>query len=114
MFLASKYYIRPEKVAEYQKWLLSDHTKDLIKRYEKETDFKYIDTYFPILGFGDDAIVDWYEIPNWASFDKIRTSKTVQEFSDQMWDFLDTSRFVSSVVSRTTSDVQISAPPKKK
>lgn len=114
MYLASKYYIKAEKMAEFQKWLLSSHTKDLIKRFEKETGFKYIDTYFPILGFGDDAIIDWYEITNWASFDKIRTSKAMQEFSDQTWDFTDTSRYVSSVVYRTTSDVQISAPPKKK
>lgn len=114
MFLASKYYIEAEKMAEYQKWLLSSDAKDLIKRFEKETGWKYIDTYFPIIGFGDDVIIDWYEIPNWASFDKLRTSKAMEEYSDKTWDFMDTTRFVSSVVYRTTSDVQIPAPPKKK
>ncbi len=114
MFLASKYYIKAEKTAEFQKWLLSDDAKDLIKKFEKETGFKYIDTYFPILGFGDDAIVDWYEIPNWATLDKVRTSKTMQEMSDKTWDFMDNTRFVSSVVYRATSDVQVFAPPKKK
>ena len=114
MFLASKYYVKTEKMAEYQKWLLSSEGKDLLKRFEKESGFKYIDTYFPILGFGDDAIIDWYEIPNWATLDKIRTSKTMQEYSDKTWDFMDTTRFVSSVVYRSTSDVQVFAPPKKK
>ena len=114
MFLASKYYVKAEKMADFQKWLLSSDAKDLIKRLEKEIGIKYIDTYVPILGFGDDAIVDWYEIPNWATLDKVRTSKTMQEMSDKTWDFMDTTRFVSSVVYRTTSDVQITAPPKKK
>jgi len=120
MFFASKYYIKAEKMAEFQKWLLSSDAKDLIKRFEKETGFKYVDTYFPILGFGEDAIVDWYEIPNWATLDKIRTSKVMEEMSNKTWDFMDTSRFASSVVYRTTNDVQIlgdlysSAPPKKK
>ncbi len=114
MFLAMKYYVKAEKMAEFQKWLLSSDAKDLIKRFEKETGFKYVDTYFPILGFGDDAIIDWWEIPSWAALDKIRTSKTMQEMSDKTWDFCDNTRFVSSVVYRPTSDVQIPAPPKKK
>ena len=114
MFLAAKYYIKAEKMAEYKKWLLSDDAKDLFKREEKETGFKYIDTYFPILGFGDDAIEDWYEIPNWATLDKTRTSKTNQEYSDKTWEFMDNTRFASSVVYRTTSDVQTPVPPKKK
>jgi hypothetical protein len=114
MFLASKYYLMAEKMAEYQKWLLSSDAKDLIKRFEKEIGCKYIDTCFPILGFGEDAIVDWYEIPSWAALDKIRTSKAFEEMSDKTWDFMDNMRFASAVVYRTTKDVQIPAPPKKK
>ena len=114
MFLASKYYVKAEKMAEFQKWLLSSDAKNLIKRFEKETGFKYVTTYFPILGFGDDAICDWYEIPNWATLDKIRTSKAMQEMSDKTWDFMDNTRFASSVVYRSTSDVQIPVPPKNK
>jgi len=114
MFLVGRYYIKAEKFAEYQKWLLSDDAKDLIKRMEKEMGIKYINTYFPILGFGDDAIEDWYEIPNWATLDKTRTSKTNQEYSDKTWEFMDNTRFASSVVYRTTSDVQTPVPPKKK
>jgi len=114
MFWVGRYYIKTEKFAEYQKWLLSDKAKDLQKRIEKETGIKYINTYFPILGFGDDAIEDWAEIPNWAALDKIRTSKAWQEYTDETWEFSDNTRFASNVVYRTTSDVQVSAPPKKK
>ena len=74
MFVAAKYYVKAEKIAEFQKWLLSDDAKDLIKRVEKEIGIKYIDTYFPIMGFGDDAIIDWYEIPNGTTLDTIRTA----------------------------------------
>jgi len=114
MFLAWKYYIKAEKMPEFQQWLLSDEAKDLMKRFEKETGWKYIGTYFPILGFGEDAVLDWYEIPNWAALDKIRTAKTVQEWSDKTWDFMDNTRFASNVVYRTTSDVKVFAPPEKK
>jgi len=114
MFLVVRFYIKAEKMAEFQKWLLSDDAKDLNKRMEKETGIKYIDTYFPILGFGDDAIEEWSEIPNWAALDKLRTTKIMQEMSDKTWVFSDNTRFASSVVYRTTSDVQIPIPPKKK
>jgi hypothetical protein len=114
MFWVGRYYIKAEKMAEYQKWLLSDDAKDLFKRIEKETGIKYINTYFPILGFGDDVVEDWCEIPNWATLDKIRGSKTMQEYSDKTWEFTDNTRFASSVVYRTTSDVEMPVPPKKK
>jgi len=114
MFLVSRYYVKAEKMAEYQKWLISDEGKDLIKRVSKELGWKYIETYFPILGFGDDAVEDWFEVPNWASLDKIRTAKTMQEMSDKTWDFMDTTRFSSAVAYRTASDVQVFPPPKKK
>jgi len=106
--------VEAEKMAEFQKWLLSQEAKDLIERFEKETGWKYVDTYFPILGFGEDAVVDWYEIPNWAALDMSRTSKVWQEISDKTWDFMDNTRFASNVVYRTTSDVRVTAPPKKK
>jgi hypothetical protein len=114
MFWVGRYYIKAEKFAEYQKWLLSNKAKDLQKRIEKETGIKYINTYFPILGFGNDVIEDWAEIPNWAALDKIRTSKAWQEYTDETWEFSDNTRFASNVVYRTTSDVQVPVPPKKK
>ncbi len=83
MFIAAKYYVKMEKMADYRKWLLSDDAKSLIRRVEKDLGIKHIDTYFPVMGFGDDAVIDWYEAPNWAAFDKTTTSKTMQEYSDK-------------------------------
>jgi hypothetical protein len=114
MFCANRYYIKAEKMGEYQKWLLSDETKGLFKSFEKETGFKYLETYFTVLGFGGDYVEDWYEVPNWAALDKVRLSKVMQEMSDETWDFMDASRPVSSAMYRTARDVQVFAPPKKK
>jgi len=114
MFCVSRYYVKAEKMAEYQKWLLSNEAKDLCKRLEKETGWKYLETYFTVLGFGGDYVEDWMEVPNWAALDKSRMSKVMQEASDATWDFMDSSRPYSSAMYRTARDVQVFAPPKKK
>jgi len=114
MFFVTRYYIKWDKMAEYQKWLLSDEAKDLRKRFEEETSWKYVNTYFPILGFGEDIIEDWFEVPNWAALDKSRMSNVWEEWSDKTWDFMDMTRSAPSVVYRTTSDIMIPTPPKKK
>jgi len=114
MFFVMRYYMKWDKATEYQKWLVSDKAKDLIKRFEKETGWKYLNTYFPILGFGEDIIEDWFEIPNWAALDKSRVSKVWNEWYDETWGFIDMTRSASSVVYRTASDVMMPIPPKKK
>ena len=114
MFFVMRYYMKWDKATEYRKWLVSVKAKDLIKRFEKETGWKYLNTYFPILGFGEDIIEDWFEIPNWAALDKSRVSKVWNEWCDETWGFIDMTRSVSSVVYRTASDVMMPTPPKKK
>ena len=114
MFYVSRYYVKGDKLVEYQKWLLSDDAKSLFNKLEKESGWKYLNTYFPILGFGDDAVEEWFEVANWAALDKTRTSKTMIEWSDKTWDFIDMTRFISSSVYRTAADVQVTSPPKKK
>ena len=114
MFIAWKYYIKSEMMAEYQKWLLSDEAKELNKKLEKETGWKYIDTYFPILGFGEDTVFDWIEIPDWATLDKLRTSKVWQELFEKTCDFMDNTRFTSNVIYRKVSDARIVSPSNKK
>ena len=111
MFLVLRFYVKLDKMADYQKWLLSDKAKDMMRRFEKETGWKYIDTYFPILGFGEDIIEKWFEVPNWAALDRSRTSKVWDEWVNAVWDFRDLKRAASSVVYRAASDVMI---PKKK
>jgi len=108
------YCIVQDKASEYQKWLKSDRAKELFAEIEKETGFKYLDTYFPILGFGDYDCEDWYVAPDWSSFDKIRTSKAFNNLSIETWDFGDPTKPMKSRIMRTAGDVSITEPPKKK
>lgn len=113
MFYITRYSVKAEGLVEYQKWLLSDEAKDLYKRLEKETGWKYKETYFPILGFGDDHVEDWIEVPNWAVLDNARTSKVMCELMEATWDFMDNSKPMTSAMYRTARDVQVFGPPKK-
>jgi type I restriction-modification system DNA methylase subunit len=82
------------------------------ERFEDETGWKYVETYFPIMGFGDDAVEDWFEIPNWAALDTyMRKSLVSDEWTKKPWDFMDMTRATSSVVYRTAQDVKIPTPP---
>jgi len=115
IYCVSAYYINQNKVAEYQKWLKSDRAKKLYAELEKETGFKYLNTYFPILGFGEYDCEDWYVAPNWSSFDKMRTSKANNKIMEETWDFVDLNRpTMSSKVMRAAEDVMVYLPPKKK
>jgi hypothetical protein len=115
IYWVSAYYINQNKVDEYQKWLKSDRAKKLAAEFEKETGFKYLNTYFPILGFGKYDCEDWYVAPDWSSFDKLRTSKASVKMMEETWDFMDWNKpTVSSRVMRTAEDVMVYLPPKKK
>jgi len=108
------YYILPEKASEYQKWLKSDRAKELGAEFEKETGFKYLNTYFPILGFGDYDCEDWAVANDFSAFDKIRTSKAFEQLSTETWDFMDPTKPMKSRVMRAVEDVLIFEPPKEK
>ena len=114
MFWITRYYVIAEKMVEYQKWLLSDEAKDIYKRLEKETGWKYLETYFPLLGFGGDYVEDWIEVPSWAALDKARGTKAMGEIMDATWEFMDNSRPMTSAMYRTARDVKVFPPPKTK
>jgi hypothetical protein len=61
------------------------------------------------MGFGEYDVEDWWEIPDWAAFDKSRTSKAgdllFARFNEL--DFLDSSKPSSTRMLRTNSDVRI-------
>lgn len=114
IYWVTAYYINQNKADEYQKWLKSDRAKKLAAEFEKETGFKYLHTYFPILGFGKYDCEDWYVAPDWSSFDKIRTSKANDIMIKETWDFMDWTRPISSKVMRAAEDVMVYIPPKKK
>jgi len=106
--------VKPEKAAEYQKWLNSGEARQIFKHLEKETSFKYLNTYLPILGLGDYDCEDWLVAPDWASADKLRASKAFNEWIKKTWDLVDQTRVAKSRVMRTAKDVRVFAPPRKK
>jgi hypothetical protein len=105
------YFLKPEKASEYQKWVTSDGAKGVMKRLEMETGFKYINTYFPILGVGDYDAEDWFEVPNWAAADKTWDSKAFGEWNTKTWDTWAQARGFKSRVMRAASDVKVMTPP---
>lgn len=113
IYWAISYYLRPGNAIEYQRWLNSEEARQLFERYEKETGWKYLNTYFPILGLGDYDCEDWYVVPDWASVDKMRESKAFEQLNLKTWDFIDQTRPQRSRVMRTARDVIITEPPKK-
>ena len=114
VYWVSSYYVKPEKAADYQKWLNSQQARQLFKRFERETGFKYLNTYVPILGFGDYDAEDWYVAPDWTAFDKLRASKAGEEWVAKTWDLLDQTRAAKSRAMRTAQEVKVFGPPKKK
>ncbi len=111
MYWVVSYFVRAEKASGYQKWLNSAGAKRLLRQFEKETGFKYLNTYFPILGVGDYDAEDWFEVPNWAAVDKIRASKAWGEVIKRTWNMLDQTRPFKTRAMRTAQDVMIPTPP---
>jgi hypothetical protein len=61
------------------------------------------------MGFGEYDVEDWWEIPDWAAFDKSRASKAGDRLVGRYneLDFLDSSQPSSSRMLRNNSDVRI-------
>ena len=52
--------------------------------------------------------------PDWAAFDKARTSRGMEGWTAKGWDFWDMTRSGKLRVMRTAQDVKTFGPPKKK
>jgi len=113
VYYVTPYFLKPEKAAAFRDWLASAKAKKLIKAYEKETDTKYVGTFFQVLGFGEYDAEDWWEMKNYAAFDRIRASKVQFELTDEIVPFLDVTRYAPSRLYRSASDVLIYWPKKK-
>ncbi len=111
IYWVTTYFTRADKGPAYQKWLKSPGAKRLFKQFEKETGFRYLNTYFPILGVGDYDAEDWMVAPNWAAADKFRSSKAWEEWIKKTWNLLDQTKPLKTRVMRTAQDVMIPTPP---
>jgi len=107
------YYILQEKAAEFLEFMKSDRVKELNAELEKETGIKYVDTYMPALGFGEYDCEDWFVAPDWAAFDKLRTSKAFGTINVEVSQFLDERRPWGSRALRSVQDVQPFKPPEE-
>ena len=109
MYYISSSHLKDKKSAAYQKWLLSDEAKKLFAEVEKETGFKYVETFWPIMGLGEFSCEDWWEAPDWSSFDKARESDAMDRLMTRFneLDFFDNNRPSETRVMRSTSDVKI-------
>jgi len=112
IYWASSYFLKPGKAGDYKDWLNSKEAKSITKSIEKETGFKYLNTYFSILGLGEYDAEDWMEAPDWASADKIRGSNGWMNWAEKTWDLVDQSKPFKSRVMRTASDVKVFVPKK--
>jgi hypothetical protein len=112
MYWVSSFFLKENKAPEFQKWLLSKDAKDIFAKIQEEVGFKYLETYFTILGIGDYDCEDWWEVENWAVFDKLRGSKAVDALFAIYFehDFIDNSRTGQNRMLRTSGDVEIYDP----
>ncbi len=113
MYYAISYHLKEGKPAEYQKWLLSEEAKQLFANMQEETGLRYLETYWSILGFGEYACEDWWEVPNWAALDKMRESQAVEKLVAHFQDFADGTRGHQTRMLRSTQDVRVPSPPKQ-
>lgn len=114
MYWVTRYYVKENKEAEYQRWLLSDEATQLNAEFEAQTGIRYLNTYWPILGFGDFTCEDWNEVPDWAALDKIRQADAWDKYFQRMFelDFIDGNRPMETRMFRSTTDVRITEPKK--
>jgi len=114
MYYASSYYLKENKAGDLQRWLLSDEAKEIWAAVESETGMRYMGSFWPILGFGEYDVEDWWEVPDWATLDKFREAQSVDRLYQKFFelDVLDQSRVGSTRMMRSTGDVSIFKPEK--
>jgi hypothetical protein len=116
MYYVSSYFLKENKASEYQKWLLGEEASQIFAEIEQETGMHYMETFWPILGFGEFDAEDWWEVPTWAALDTVRDSKGMDKFFSRMDElgFFDPNRAGSTRMMRSTREVKIMEPAKKK
>jgi hypothetical protein len=113
IYLVTSYYVRPGKLTEYKKWLNSKENQQFADRFEKETGWKYLNTYWVDFGLGDYDCEDWYVAPNYAALDKADHSKALGEWTLKTHDLIDHTRSGKTRVMRTFREIVIIEPTKK-
>jgi len=115
MYWVTGYFTKAEKASAFRAWLLSPEVKARFASVERESGARYLDTYWTINSLGEFDVEDWWELANWAVFDRLRDSPSFQKLVLQSWElgFLDLSRPARSRMMRSTQDAKTLAPPEK-
>jgi hypothetical protein len=113
MYWVTSFYLKEHKAAAYQEWLQSEEARQLQAAVEEETGMRFVDVYWPILGFGEYDCESWWEVPDWAALDAIRISEAIDRMQARLFelDFFDGTRGQLTRMMRTTADVRIQEPP---
>jgi|ADKI01.1.fsa_nt_gi hypothetical protein len=85
-----RYNVLPGKGNSWIDFLKSDEAKRLIENVEKELGIKYIGDFGSVAGGGNFDFEEWWELPNFATFDKWRDSKALHEWVDKVYQMVDT------------------------
>lgn len=110
MYLVTSGYVEPDQMESFTEWVRSGEAEDLQARIEAETGVRYVETYFPILGFGEFTYETWWELPDWATLDEMRDSDAGSEYTRTVLTFVDQSRPTRSRALRTAADVKVTEP----
>jgi len=109
MFWVFGFNVKENRADDFRKWLASDNVRKLIADIEKETGVRYLDTYWSIMGFGKFDCEDWWEVPNWAAFDKWHQSKAAGRLWSEVLEFAEFRPFRARML-RGSKDVKTVSP----
>lgn len=110
MYIVISGYVKPDQMGSFKEWVQSGEAEDLQAQIQEEAGARYVETYFPILGFGEYTYETWWEVPDWATLDEMRESGAVQEYMRTVLTFVDQSRSGSTRALRTAADVKVTEP----
>lgn len=110
MYYVTSGYSKPDQTQAFKEWIQSAEHEDLAAAVEAETGVRYVETYFPILGFGEYTYEIWWELPDWGALDDLRRSEAGTEMIQQMLTFVDQSRSGTARALRTAADVKVTEP----
>lgn len=110
MYFVTAGFTEPTKTQALIEFLQSARREELTDAMEEEAGVRYLETYFPILGFGEHTYEMWWEIPNWAALDDLRASEAGTAFTERLLEFVDQSKPATSRALRTAEDVQVTEP----
>ena len=114
VFYVIDYDLKDEKTAQFRDLVNSEKGRKLIGDIEKETGARFHGMYFPVMGFGEHTVEEWWELPNYGGLDKFRESKAWERAEQEIYEFFDTTKAMKARMMRSVGDVKITEPPKKK